>query len=56
MDNFIIQANKYGWVKLAFMVTTIGENKNIFQQAEKINIVDMNVQEQFFWDCKPLKM
>ena len=44
IDNFLSLTNKFGWVRLAFMVENGTVAKNIFSQVYQIKIVDMHHQ------------
>ena len=44
IDHFLSLSNKYGWVRLAFMVDTGTGAKNLFRQVDQIQIADMHHQ------------
>ena len=49
IDQFLIISNKYGWVRLAFMVET-GEGPNkLFRQVEQIHIADIHYQDHEYF-------
>ena len=49
VDHFLSSANKYGWVRLAFMVITATGAKDVFIVAEQIQLASIKEQAHVYF-------